>query len=759
MLKKIIKIKNIGKLKDYNSSGDVWLKRYNLFFAENGRGKTTLSTIIRSLCTGNSQLITGRTTLGQDEKPAVEILIDNKSYKFNQDSWEEHYPNCKIFDSSYINENVCAGDYVDIEHKKNLCKVIIGADGIRLNENVEILNADILQKNSSIRELKKQIQSIIPQDFSFEKFIDLSPLDNIQEQITAKNSELNGARKASEIKSKPILKKINLEKLPDNLESKLLESLEGISAEAEDRVQVQIKKHNMNTYGYDWLLKGSSFNNLDDCPFCGKESSSNELIKSYKEYFSVAYNNFKKEIEELLPLNEKYLGEGVCIQFAETIAENNSGYNYWKQYISLTDFVVGQSSLFRKIIQDYKEQVAKIISIKISSILEPVSFDDNYINTKKSFEQLLADIEEYNSLVAEFNIMINDFKHNTATANITELESCIKLLKLTEKRYEDPTKDLCNKYKNILTDKIKKENEKQLAKQQLDDYTENVIGKYESKINDFLSKFGADFRITKTKLSFPGGLPSSSYQILINDIPIEIGDKNSSIVHPCFRNTLSSGDKSILALSFFLSELYNDTDKSNKIVVFDDPFNSQDRSRRECTKELIKNVGALCKQVIVLSHDPYFLKLVWDGITDKSLKKALQLERAGAINTIINEWDIEKETKDGYFLLHDELRSYLANGRQDLRAVAQKIRPLLEGYCRYRFPNQFADDRWLGDMIEKIRSEQNHPLFLVCDELGLINGFSKKYHHDTNPGADSEYINDGELNNFVRKTLKIVDGY
>jgi wobble nucleotide-excising tRNase len=93
--------------------------------------------------------------------------------------------------------------------------------------------------------------------------------------------------------------------------------------------------------------------------------------------------------------------------------------------------------------------------------------------------------------------------------------------------------------------------------------------------------------------------------------------------------------------------------------------------------------------------------------------------------------------------------------------IVRKIRPVLEGYLRYRFPHQFPDNEWLGDMIKRIRdSTGQHPMSAALAELESINDYSKKYHHDTNPGkADSEQINDGELQAYAKRTLKIVGGY
>ena len=54
MLKKFVNIENISRFKSFNASGDVELKRHSLLFGENGRGKTTVCAILRSLQTGAS---------------------------------------------------------------------------------------------------------------------------------------------------------------------------------------------------------------------------------------------------------------------------------------------------------------------------------------------------------------------------------------------------------------------------------------------------------------------------------------------------------------------------------------------------------------------------------------------------------------------------------------------------------------------------------------------------------------------------------
>jgi wobble nucleotide-excising tRNase len=49
MIRELISIRNVGRFLSYGASKDVEFKRYTLIFAENGRGKTTLCAILRSL--------------------------------------------------------------------------------------------------------------------------------------------------------------------------------------------------------------------------------------------------------------------------------------------------------------------------------------------------------------------------------------------------------------------------------------------------------------------------------------------------------------------------------------------------------------------------------------------------------------------------------------------------------------------------------------------------------------------------------------
>jgi len=164
--------------------------------------------------------------------------------------------------------------------------------------------------------------------------------------------------------------------------------------------------------------------------------------------------------------------------------------------------------------------------------------------------------------------------------------------------------------------------------------------------------------------------------------------------------------------------------------------------------------------VITLSHDPYFLKLLWDGCPANDVK-ALQMSKAGN-TTVIGEWDIEAETQSSYLRDYSTLLDFYRERRGDPRLVARAIRPFLEGMLRSHFPGHFQPNEWLGEFIGKIRSADpssglNHAQ-ADLSEIEAINEYSKKYHHAQNPNAYSEPINSDELHAYVKRTLRLVGG-
>jgi len=304
---------------------------------------------------------------------------------------------------------------------------------------------------------------------------------------------------------------------------------------------------------------------------------------------------------------------------------------------------------------------------------------------------LLRFAREYNSFVANANALIDQKKKQVHAGDLKNAQTTLQNLRATKDRHDEQVRHDCDEYSKLLGEKDTLESQKSDAKERLDYYSDSVFGKYESRINQLLAMFNAGFRITGTKRRYVGGTPSSSYEILINDTPVDIGDSNTPLASACFKNTLSSGDRNTLALAFFLAQIEQKPYLSDTIVVFDDPFTSQDRSRRTCTQQQINRLVASVRQVIVLSHETTFLQMIWESAFKD--KKSLQISRMGQ-HSVISEWDIHEATKANYVQMHNALTQYHNEGTGEVRYVAQTIRPLLESYLRMKLPSEFSDREW-----------------------------------------------------------------
>lgn len=759
-IKKFVSIDNVGRLAKSSQKGPE-LNAYNIFFAENGRGKTTLCSVLRSLETGQHEHITERKTLSPTAgNSAAVVRLDGGDARFTNQAWNKTVPEIAIFDATFVAQNVHAGEYVSRDHRSNLLQVIIGETGVKLAQKVSDLDGSIREKNGEITRSKRGVEAQVPKGFKLDDFLALKEDDKIDAKIKAKEEELKTAKEAETIGKRSALSELTVPSLPEGLSEILGKTLEDVSAEAEQRLKQQIDQHAMHDKGEAWLSEGLGYLKDENCPFCGQNVAGLDLVSAYKQYFSDSYADLIAEIESSKKTHDETFGDAAIGIIGRTITTNNAGLEFWQQHIAIEIPALNHDKSIAAPAQEYLNVARALLTAKQSRPLEPVAPGENYGAAVKGWQETTKAVSDYNEAIKSANEVIAAKKEQAANSDIGTLENELAQLKCVKHRFEDKVKRLCNDHIALVAEKDKLDKDKDTAKEALDTHADKMIGDYETTINKLLKGFGAGFTITNSRKTYIGGTPISAYQILINDHAVDLGDERTGFGTPSFRTTLSAGDKSTLALAFFLAKLDHDPKKADRIIVFDDPFNSQDRSRRERTAELLKKYGGECKQLILLSHDPFFLKLVHSKLPKKETH-CLQLSRVPDNNTTIQEWDVEKETQDGYFKEHAALNSYMLNGAKDLIDIVRKIRPVLEGYLRYRFPNTFPDNEWLGGMIGKIRDEgAAHPMFAALEELDGINEYSKKYHHDTNPGkADSEPIDDGELNSFVQRTLAIAGGY
>jgi wobble nucleotide-excising tRNase len=756
-LRKFITVKNVGRFSNCNASGDVTLKRYNLVFAENGRGKSTLCDILRSLQNGDGALIIGRRTLGSPSAPEVSILTATGTAAFANGSWNITLPSLAVFDSTFVSQNVYSGDAVGLDHRRNLYRVIIGKDGVDLARAVDELDADIRSKTSEIRDRRSYVQSMSPAGVSVEEFSSLSADPDIDSKIDAKQRELEAVRQAAQLNSRAGLTPIALPILPENLESLLGTTLEGLTAAATQRVNAQIAAHGMHTRGEAWLAEGLGYVRDERCPFCEQAIVGSELVSAYTTYFSAAYSSLKQQVADVRAHIDTIFGERAIAQIERSIQGNDAATEFWTRYCEIVRPLLPSDTPVGDLLRSLSQESRRLLTRKAEAPLDRVARDQPFNAASSAVTAIREAVDTYNVAVAAANTEIAEKKSASGSANQSEVEGSLRNLQAIKARHQTGTDAACRAHTTAIEEKTALEAQKEAARQKLDDHTQQVIGLYEKTINDLLEDFQAGFRITGIKHAYPGGVPSSSFQILINEIAVEVGDANTPAHMPSFRNTLSAGDKSTLALAFFLAQIAHDSEKANRIVVFDDPFSSQDAFRKDHTVEKIRKCGEGCAQIVVLSHDQSFLKRIWERLTLQSAeRKCLQLARIGIKNTAIHEWDIEKATQQRFKSDLKALANFYNASQGDPRDIVGKLRPVLETYARNLFPSQFTEADMLAGIITKIRQDgPTHDLAPYVEDMDTINVYTRRYHHGESPNPATEVINDTELQGFVKKTLTI----
>src|SRR5208283_5571110 len=111
MITRIQLIRNVGQFDSITPAPNVQLAPLTLVYAENGRGKTTLAAILRSLATGNSIPIAERRRLAALNPPhvVVEVTGGPPPAVFENNTWNRTIPNMTVFDDVFVDENVYSG--------------------------------------------------------------------------------------------------------------------------------------------------------------------------------------------------------------------------------------------------------------------------------------------------------------------------------------------------------------------------------------------------------------------------------------------------------------------------------------------------------------------------------------------------------------------------------------------------------------------------------------------------------------------------
>lgn len=761
MIEKINYIDNTGLFVRMSGAANVDLKRLNLIYAENGRGKTTISAILRSLMSGEPIHINERRSIGCQSDPHVVLTCEgNQTVQFQNGSWSRTLPEIVIYDDVFVANNVCSGLMVDPSHRQNLHELVVGEQGVSLNRQLKHYIEQIEEHNRNLHGLS----SLFPEDsrhgYSVDDYCSLPNEDDIDIKITAAERNLVAAQNAAEISIAALLTPIQLPELNQSAYTDLLAS----SLDTLDSTALQLVKDHFGKYSHSpeqWISQGMSYlqsdpviNDDDTCPFCSQSLEGSNILQHYRAYFGAEYKQLIKGISEASIQLNTHSGEEELIAFERAIRSYNENRLYWSKFTDVPEIQFESESVVRSW-KNLRDMIQSKLMIKQASPLDIVTLTEDELLLFSDYGANRHKIDEHNQLVAQTNVEINAIKQRTEGANISPLNRDLNRLKAIKSRFSSEVSQACEKYQQEKTNKLSTESLRDRARENLQNYRNNVFPRFETAVNDYLYVFNAGFRLRNVAPTNIRAGSTCNYVVMINNTPVSITSEPGT---QAFHNTLSSGDRNSLALAFSFATLRDDPNLGDKIIIIDDPVSTLDEHRTLSTAQEIRRLANQAKQVIVLSHSKSFLCSIWTG-ADRSNSASLQIIRDGS-NSSITDWNVDNDSYTEHDRLFRLLDAYVNGERVNTRDVAIAIRPYLEGYLRVRCPKYFVPGTLLGNFINICRQRINTTEQILnesqINELEDIKEYANRFHHDTNRQWQTEEINDQALNGYVIRAFSML---
>jgi len=756
VLERISEIQGVGLLHHANGK-PFTCKSATLIYADNGRGKSTLATVLRSVATGNPLLINGCKTI--DGTLPIEVSLQFGSghqVSFQNGTWSEKRPELLVFDADFIGRNVHSGGAVSTDHRKNLLDFALGDPAVAARQAVDKATAD--SKDAS-EKVNKHIDQLSGHHVGMliGQFEQLPQVNDIDAKVAGLQKRVVAAGNVAVIQARPVPGVITEPTFDiDGLFEVLGTSLQDIHAEAEKTVKLHILK--LGKAGVEnWLSQGRQYSDGVSCPFCNQNISNNDLVSAYQTHFNAAYADLKSRVAEYEQKVLNGTSDRVVTDFTKSVGVAVAQAKAWAEQVPTQElsFDAPAAVIALKAFRDF---LVDLVTKKQAAPAEPLASKKDKATAVGLWLQFLSPLQATNTAVKGTELLINKYKTQLSSDSVVQLQQQIQILQATKRRYDPKVVAL---FKNLgISQKCAKaaENAKKNAREALETLMVAILAKYQTAINALLKKFGASFSIKGMNANFRGNAPRTEYGLLLRgkDVVLEGGP-------PSFATTLSDGDKRTLAFALFVASTLDDPKLAQRIVVIDDPMCSLDMTRRQHTRTVLKQIRAKAEQVVILAHDVYFIRDLRDIFLKEDKTSPISMfQMVGTSNgyTDFAMIDIDKECESVYAQHHRLLNQYSNGVGGDHKSVAKAIRPMLEGYLHRRFPGLLPKDLLFGQVVILIRdttskSPLRHAQNLVV-ELNEINDYAGQFHHDTNPDADSTVVTPSELKTYVERALDVV---
>ena len=758
MINRFRLLRCIGQFDRVNATA-FGFQRLTLLYAENGRGKTTLSALFRSLAQNRPELILERHRLAAAHPP--EVIIDcaggPQPAMFQNGAWNRDLPNLTVFDDTFVDENVCSGLSVEAEHRQNLHELIIGAQEVALNQQLQGFVTRIEAHNAELRTRASAVPAAALGGMTIDAFCALQPRPNIDADIQEAERALQAAREQTPIREARLFEAITLPAFDTAaIEQLLARDLPGLDTAAAARVQEHLSR--MPAGSEAWIADGMRRipTGGQECPFCAQDLIASPVLTHYRAFFSEEYRVLKEDIGRLAREIDETHSDNGPITFERALRTASERKAFWARFADMPEITFDSAA----ITEDWRrarQLIAAALTAKAATPLDRMELSPDTRAAIAAYDEHRTRAAELSGQLLAANRAVNVIKEQAATGNVTARQADLVRLQATKARQEPNIALLCDAYATEKAAKTATEQQRENARQALEQYRRNIFPNYQNAINQYLARFNAGFRLEQIQPTNTRGGSACSYSLRINNVVVPVTADAAPGQHS-FSNTLSSGDRNTLALAFFFACLDQDPNLAGKVIVIDDPVSSLDANRSLTTVQEIRRLLPRVAQVIILSHSKPFLCQTWDS-SDPTQRTALQVRREGPTSSTLDTWNVDADLITEYDRRHEKLRNYLQNrATGNLRDIAVDIRPTLEYFCHVAYPADYPPGDLLGNFRDRCqtRLNQGNPVMQAADvqELQDLTDDGNRFHHDSNPqGYLTVTVTDAELQGFVQRTL------
>lgn len=620
-----IKIEKIYSPHNINALYDKTLLQFALdgltvIYGKNGSGKSSFSKILKKLCwSRDKNVVLKKNVYKEDNSPQTVKIKFYEGRNENEFVWFEDSSIDKRLNSVFVFDSKCADVYLNKENPAEYKPA-----GIDILERLALVFNKISQKidNEVLRfnKVKFNLPSKYNQTLIAHWFQSIENLDRITIEnkliITDKQKEVKNTLEKS-LKDSNIAetnktlkhKKERYEKLQASLNTiEVLFTGDSIREIRELKEDVVVKEQayraaciSFNTdnefsigseawrvlwnaarnYAISDLHKDYPILSNEKGNFCAlcqqplSEDAENRLQKFdlyMQDTTSVAFEQAKKKLDEIGKKYTSIISSNIIpSDIKSELIEDNSDYsNIINEYILKVQ--VAQKDILTFINKGIKLELpilpksfAAILLLEIDKIDKIIKKNEEIIESRAKMEAELLELEALFILVENRTEILNYYDELIVKRKYLACKNALN------------TRGISNKIGEILESKA-------IATQH------KIFIDYLRRMNPFLA---SKMALKKTKTTSGITYQKCSF----NSISERIVD------------ILSEGEQKIVALANFLSECT--IDNNGNCIIFDDPINSLDIDYRETVAKIIVELSGV-RQIIVMTHDLYFLRLLKD---------------------------------------------------------------------------------------------------------------------------------------------------